>query len=288
MSSGGKRIAIVHFGDRDLDARSYFIRVLRPEWEAAGWSVVALDNSRRFVPADIAVSHVDRTKVPERIQSLLARYPRVVNGRLNDISKSRVTRLAVTETDGWDGPVIVKTERNCSGAPERNHLAARLGLGFKPLVDRVADRIRRWQARNGIDPFRPYPVFSRLADVPERMRRNPELVVQRFLPERDGDLYVMHMLTFCGDHGVSVRTRSTEPVVKARGFVDVSIVDVPPGLIAEVRALGADYGKVDYVMHHGRPVILDVNRAPTFAGPEPNERHRFVARTIARGIEEFG
>lgn len=280
----GTRIAIIHHADRGVDGHSYFIRMLRREWEAAGHTVVVVDDPRRFQPADVAVAHIDLTRIPERWQDLLRRYPRVVNGRLTDISKSAVSPLTVREGDGWDGPVIVKTEANCAGLPEISERAQRLGLGFRPLTSRLKRFLRR---RAPLDPDGLYPTFDRIGDVPPELLRDPRLVVQRFLPERDGDLFVLRLLTFFGHCGVSIVVRSQNKVVKSRGMVDAKIDVAPPGLLEEVRKLGADYGKVDFVLHDGHPVIFDVNRTPTYAGVEPNERHLFVAKTIAPGIEEW-
>ncbi len=48
---------------------------------------------------------------------------------------------------------------------------------------------------------------------------------------------------------------------------------VPDEVLALRRELGLDYGKIDYVIHDGQVVILDVNRTPAQPGtPEATAR----------------
>ena len=285
MSGPTKRVVIIHGPEGSLAARPYFVRVLVPEWEARGWSVTVVEDSRRFVPADVAIAHIDATVVPARWLELLGRYSRVVNGSLTDISKRKVSEPVLFDLETWQGPVLVKTDANCGGGAERAWLLERLERRFRPLrqAGRVALKVGDYL--RGFHPARPYPVFSSLADVPARLRRNPDLVVQRFVPERDGELYAMRLMTFFRGHSFTIRSRSTEPVVKAGGTVDVTPVDSTPEVLERARAIGCHYGKIDFALHDGSPVIFDVNRTPTFHGEKPNERHLLVARTLAPGLD---
>jgi hypothetical protein len=47
-----------------------------------------------------------------------------------------------------------------------------------------------------------------------------------------------------------------------------------------------DYGKFDYTMVEGRPVLFDANRTPTF-GDFPKERYMPLAQSLARGIDSW-
>jgi hypothetical protein len=266
----------------------YFLELFRSAWEARGWSVAVSEDPRRFVDGDVAIAHIDLTKIPLRWAEVLARYPRVVNGRLPDISKRRVTPALLTDVERWDGPVIVKTNENCAGSADTYERASRLTFGFAPAARVAALLLRAADRASGIDPRQPYPVFDRLADVPQRLRRNRALVVQRFLPERDGARYVLRFATFFGRRAVSTRLLSEEKIVKSGGVVaPPEVVETPPALLDQLEALGADYGKADYVLHDGVPLLLDVNRTPTFLGREPNARHLHMIATLAPGLEEF-
>lgn len=57
----------------------------------------------------------------------------------------------------------------------------------------------------------------------------------------------------------------------------------PPELVAFRRQWRLDYGKIDYVVHDGAVVILDVNRTPT---SRRNERIESMARELAGAIGE--
>jgi hypothetical protein len=62
------------------------------------------------------------------------------------------------------------------------------------------------------------------------------------------------------------------------------IVAAPPALRALKAAFGIDYGKIDYVLHDGAPVVFDIARTPTARSiadvPE------YVA-ALAAGIDGF-
>jgi hypothetical protein len=52
------------------------------------------------------------------------------------------------------------------------------------------------------------------------------------------------------------------------------------------RDLGFDFGKFDYAMVDGRPVLFDANRTPTF-GDTAREVYAPIAQSLARGIASF-
>lgn len=282
-----RRIAVLHHGEAPLFERPYLIRLLIPEWEARGWSVRVVEDPRKPEPAEIAVLHVDLTRVPDRWLEVAARYERVINGALHDISKVRVSDPAIREGDGWEGPVIVKTNLNHAGTPER-HLRARRLSGGVPLLARALRLLLRWRERwRGFDPHVPYPVFPHPHAVPRELRNDPAFVVQRFLPERDGELYVARMITFLGERAVGGRLLSKSPVVKAAEIVAATTEEAPADVLRRARAFGADYGKVDYVEQAGQRLIFDVNRTPTYSGSAPSERVRQMVKVLAGGIEEW-
>ena len=161
----------------------------------------------RAIDADVIVNHIDLTVVPEAYVQFMARYPVAINGRCTDISKRTVSANLVTNGDGWDGPVIVKTDRNHGGRPER-----RLGWGrIALLVSPNAWLSRgRWRTRSMLVPD-DYPIFESAAKVPPDVWRNPLLVVERFLPEREDDLFVVRSMAIFGDKGVTRRRLSQIP-----------------------------------------------------------------------------
>ena len=143
------------------------------------------------MPADLVLVHVDLSVVPESYLEFAARYPIVLNGRVRDIRKTVTSRYLVQPGDGWDGPVIVKSDLNCGGAAEYG--SSQTGLRRVRVVRAVARR------RTAIPTWRDYRIFARLADVPVSLVENPDLVVERFLPDIEDGLYHVHMYQFLGD-----------------------------------------------------------------------------------------
>jgi hypothetical protein len=242
--------------------------------------------------ADVVVNHVDLTVVPAPYLAYLGRFPVAVNGRCTDISKRRVSGAPLRPGEPWDGPVIVKPDANCGGIGEerlqretplcRLFRASRLAcasLGGSRRRER-----ERWRSLRRL-PSEEYPVFGSLADVPAEVLENPALVVERFVPEREGDLYAIRTYTHFAGRAISRRVLSTEPVVKAGGVVRRDEVEPPAEVVDAARRFGLDFGKVDYVVHDGRATVLDVNRTPTFGARLDDAGRLATADVLSAGLE---
>jgi hypothetical protein len=273
------RVAIiVHKRYKRFWSGRYILRALAENWREEGYGVEVLSGTERFVEADVAVLHVDLTKVPRAYVNLARRYPRVVNGRVLDISKRSFSTHIVTWGDGYQGPVIVKTNRNYGGVSER---ARSWSAGI------LANRLHRvpWYVTGRLDPAA-YPIFESPAVVPRSVFWDPRFVVQRFLPERDGELYRLRRWTFLGDREVHTLSTSREPIIKSGNTLQRTPLGAVPEEIREVRRrLGFDYGKFDYVIV-GKPILYDVNSTPTSGLADP-ARRRELNRDLARGLGVF-
>jgi hypothetical protein len=213
-----------------------------------------------------------------------------VNRHVVDISKRRISSLLVHPGDGYRGPVIVKSNENFGGRPERRLLGKdRVGQS-QPWRRRLARLLSRLGL--GFDPWAPldpqcYPVFDTPKALPRSTFRNPDLVVERFVPEMQGSLYVLRSYAFAGDAMINVRLTGQQPVVKARDALEREEVPVPE-MLHDVRSrLAIDYGKFDYVIHDGQVRLLDVNTTPSF-GPasEHSEYQRRTVKRFALGLIE--
>lgn len=255
------RIAVLfHAGDRDTPLDSYLVDHYARYWREAGHDVTYLFGIEQFVPADICVVHVNLSVVPDEYLAFAARYPATVNGAVKDIRKSAISDGLVTPGDGWTGPVIVKSDLNYGGEPER--ILGQSALQRRSRLWRVATRTVE-QARGRRPAFRDwrdYRIFERTADVPSEWLRRSDVVVERFRPEREGDLYHLRMYMFLGDTSRCLRITGSDPVLKAE--TSTSVVDIDPDpMVHEWRArFGLDYGKLDYVVSDGEPVLIDVNK----------------------------
>ena len=249
------------FGD------SYYLHGIAEIWREKGFKVTVVPGPDSRVEADLAVLHVDLTVVPEDHLEFVRRFPVAINGRIEDISKRRIASHVVRESDGYDGPVIVKADRNCRGIPEAQ-LAAR---GLLPESDkRILSR---------------YVVFDSPSQVPPSVWQDPLLVVERFLPERRDDLYCLRMWKFLGDRETNVLSYSMEPIIKSSNIITREPVAEVPEELRQLRTdLGFDFGKFDYAIVDGRPVLYDANRTPTTPQDLPREQILPELHSLAEGI----
>jgi len=141
-----------------------------------------------------------------------------------------------------------------------------------------------WQKINCME-CEDYQVFSSLKEVPEAVFHNPWLVVERFLPERQNGIYYLRVYQFCGDQGYCARWGSPHPIVKRRNIISREEVAIPEEVVAVRRELGMDYGKLDFVIHEGRPIVFDANRTPGLILPESRMRQK--ALQLAPGIHSL-
>ncbi|MGE5276506.1 MAG: hypothetical protein ACM3SU_05895 [Acidobacteriota bacterium] len=277
-------VILVHARDRWAERRPYQIWGIADVWRSWGIEVVVQHGTDRFVDADLVVNHLDLTVVPEPYVRHMARYAAGINRRCVDCSKRVVSTNLLSEGEKWDGPVIVKTNLNYGGALERQVLRGRLAQTWEDLRLRLSRR--PWRIRRQLSTF-DYPVLESVAQVPEDVWLNPHLVVERFLPEREGDLYVLRKLTLFGDRWTSRRSFSSSPIVKAGTAIRNEDVEPHPDVFEAARRLGLDRGKVDYVLHDGKAVVLDVNRTNTMGRSMAPERIREAAERLAPGLRSF-
>ena len=250
------RIAILlHERDRGRDLERYHVFQLAQHWRQDGHQVLPVFGTTHFVPADVAILHIDLSLVPQRYRDFAARYPLCMNRAVADIRKTAISRQAVRSGDGWAGPVIVKSELNAAGGPERVNaglLARSLGKlrgGWARLAG--ADRLE------GIGDYR---VYESIDQVPAARLVDPDAFIERFLPEREDGLYLTRSMLFVGTAFTGQVLRSPQPVVRIANAVSVEECQPHSEMIKLSAAMGFDYGKFDYVMHNGRPVLIDANK----------------------------
>ena len=278
-----RRIAIlIHRRDAGAERRPYQIWGIADVWRSWGIEIAVCRGVDRVVDADVIVNHIDLTVVPDAYVRFMTRYPVAINGRCTDISKRAVSLNLVTKGDSWTGPVIVKTDRNHGGRPERRLGWGRVALLLSP--DAWWPR-GRWRTRSMLVPT-DYPVFKSAAEVPPAVWQNPFLIVERFLPEREDGLFVVRSLVLLGDKWVNRRRLARSPIVKAGHIVRAEEVEPHPAVFESARRLQLDRGKIDYVIRDGRADILDVNRTNTMGAYTP-ARRADTCRRLAEGLKQF-
>jgi hypothetical protein len=271
--------------ERGLFARSdYFIKWMMREWAAMGLAVGVVDDPARLATPPVVFAHFDVTVVGGRLAGGLQRFPVVVNGTHADISKRRISANIVRPNDGYDGPVIVKTDLNFGGWPERD-LRVRASPRAR-LFERFG-RLLPWYLTGRVHPAR-YRIYPTVAAVPWPVWRNPRLVVERYRPERLDGLHALRHHYFLGDRQCGYVLFSRSPVVKTSNVVAHRIIETPPAeLVALRHRLGLDYGRFDYVMDGDRVVLFDANRTPAYTLEGIGFPYEAVGRALAPGINAF-
>ncbi len=288
-----RRIAVLlHERDWFFAKTPYLLGLLIREWERKGFTVEIVRGVRRVVAADILIPHVDMTVIPEEYEAFLASYPTVVNRRVIDISKSKISTNLVRRTDAYTGPVIVKTDRNYGGLPELRLKRMRRLADSVPgwLIRRALSRLRRgapgpvaWSSVEVMAP-QAYRVFPSPQAVPAGVFENPSLVVEKFLPEIDQESYYVRCWYFLGDRELNIRLRSPRGVIKGEASQQCEETSVPAELRPIRQQLGLDFGKIDYVLRDRGVVVFDVNRTPATRTLSLHGLADRTARHLADGI----
>lgn len=262
----------------------FLIHALREVWQKQGLQISYLYGTKERPEADLLIPHINLTRTPPEYIEHIRSYPNVVNRNVVDISKRRISSNLLSENEPCEGPVIVKTDNNYGGRPEyrldrrRHPFLARIWRRAVPIAEYAFGQSLAWRSM-----LRKYPVYKNLTEVPPSVFRNPALVVERFLPEKEGSHYFMRHYLCLGDHTRSVRVVGSTPFLKRSECVPVDEgLPVPDQVLSLRNQLSLDYGKIDYVIHDSQVVILDVNRTP--GAPHTTEATARAVNDLADGI----
>jgi len=283
-----RRIAVLfHRGDRHRNPAEYIVHHLADFWREDGHAVEYVYGTRRFVPADLVLVHVNLSIVPSDYLEFAKRYPIVLNGKIRDIRKSTFSRNIVRPGDSWDGPVILKSDLNYAGVPERYLQLTELEHLWHPLrrVRKLGDRLF-----NRTPPFlgpRDYRVFNSLSEVPAEWFSNPNVIVEKFRPEIEDGMFHTRVYQFLGDRSTCTRMGTGNPVVKAERNAKTEPVEPAPEVVEWRHRLGLDYGKLDYVVNNGEVVLLDVNKTTGASRYMDDEHRRRMRRHQAEGLYSY-
>lgn len=274
-------IQIVKLPDERFPASS-LINCLAEIWREQGHKITV--GPAKKLNADIGILHMDRTWISEAwLPENPGRIP-LLNGSLLDISKRRISRNLLQRDSGYQGPVMIKTNANYFGWPERASSSSRIMLNFYHMLIRK-NISWRWTRL-----FLPgsYTVLDSMDQVPAWVWRRDDLVVEKFLPEKDGNEFALRTWLFFGPMEYGVRMVSRHPVVKAGEITRYEYIDDYPVSLRKTRIeLNADFGKFDYVMVNGEAVLLDVNKTPSMTAANPSSGHSPNMLKLASGLECF-
>ncbi len=260
MAAMIRRIAIMRH-QADTIRGSYMLLAAADVWRARRIEVVQVHGTDVDAAAEALIPQVDLSVMPWEYREFMAAYPAVVNRNITDIRKSTFSRNIVSRYDTWTGPVIVKSDLNFGGRPERRLLG----------VPQVAD------------PYN-YPVYPSIDEVPDDVFADPELVVERFLPEIVDGLYCVNAYLFAGERAIAYRRFAETKIVKAGIGDEREIIPIPDEIVAERERLGWDYGKFDFVINEGTVHLIDANATPTWHGTDLTAQQRSMSQLLGEGI----
>src|SRR5438876_1674546 len=161
MKMSPKTIGILfHEKNRKRHLSGYAITFLAEFWSQDGHRVHYLFGTRKFVPADLLLVHVDLSVVPDEYLEFASRYPIALNSDVKDIRKSQISTNLVKQDDVYSGKVIVKTDLNFGGSPER--ILRRHRSPWRRLASRFA---RAHTIGTGLETHSKFPIYDRLTDV---------------------------------------------------------------------------------------------------------------------------
>jgi hypothetical protein len=281
-----KRIAIIfHENEWKHTLLRFAIWHLAEIWKKQNISIHLLFGVRKYIPADIAVLHVDLSRVPDKYIDFAHRYPIVLNGCIRDIRKSQFSNIKIDPNDGYRGPAIVKSELNYAGQPERKLL----GSFFSRLALRITSRMPSYEKRHKASRLHfksplDYKVYENCSSVPKSWFDREDILVERFVPEIQEGLYCLRNYHFLGSSGICMLRKSAHPIINMSNTISRDPVEVHPDIPALARSMGFDYGKFDFVLHEGKPVLLDANKTP---GAALTPVFFDLSREWAKGIQTY-
>jgi hypothetical protein len=272
---------------KDASKQSYTIGILAGIWRQLGLTVAVKRGSSQFSwpCATAAINHVNLTVTPAHCLRCLRRFTHTVNAGFTDSSKSKYCRDLLRGDDGYDGPVIVKTDLNFGGRAEYKLQQMMESSWRRQLVRFVSNSgvtVSAW------DPYN-YPIYDHASQVPIEVWNDPNLVVQKFQAERSNNgLYCLRSWYFLGDCGFHVVTASKEPIVKGRNAITRQIADIatPPEIELLRKELRVDFGRLDYGLLAGKSVVYDINRTPAVTSASAGQ-YSSQWRGLAEGIFRF-
>jgi hypothetical protein len=266
-----KTIALLfHELDTQASIQNYLITYYANIWQQKGSRIIVLFGARRFVAADLIIVHVDLSVVPDNYLEFAARYPIVLNGQVRDIRKSRISKNLLSPDTEYQGAVIVKSDNNYAGMPERRMLPAKSPDAEHPF-------------KNPLD----YQIYPSYAAIPDAIVQLQSIVVEKFLPEIEQGLYHIRFYNFLGKRGNCMRVASPHPIVHIYHAVKIEQIPFDPRLEELRRAHNFDYGKFDYVQRDGEIILFDTNKTTGFVGATDDPTWREARYFRAMGIYEY-
>lgn len=273
--------------DEGKDLSCYTIHHIAELWRESGLNVVYVYGVDKHVPADLIIVHIDFSIVPKEYLDYAANYPVALNGQLRNICKSDFSEGLLESGSYWNGGVIVKSNLNHGGIQEQIYSNTLRKLHVD-LYWRVISKIKRVMGREPLfsDPY-DYKIFDEIDMVPKHWFHSSNAIVEKFVPEIENDLYHIRMFQVLGDRWICERLASPNPIVKGGNCVKVEVVEPEAEVFEWCKELKLDYGKLDYVVKDGKPILLDINKTIGATGLINKKENDKKRKHLSEGIFSY-
>jgi hypothetical protein len=281
---------MLHERDRDALSRHYRIWPIAENWRRSGIKVRLVYGPHSCTDCDVLFPHIDCSYITDEYWDVISSHRHAINAGVRDIRKTVVSRFLVERNDPYDGPVIVKTNNNSggfmdlefgqAGGPSRID-SLRKRLAWHPLIQ---PRSLGWT-----QTLTKYFRFDHISHVPKGAWNNPHLVVERFFePDRnENNEHVLYLWIVLGNQGIGRTLLSADPFIKNSTGTLGWFERPPPEILEAKQSFGVDYGKIDYVMCNGEPVLLDINKTPSVSGNAHSNKYTEQCKHLAYGISSI-
>lgn len=282
MSSKRKVAILLRKDEKESNIKNYAIHGMMKYWAQHNIIVELIFGPSSKPPsADLIFVHVDLSIVPNFYIDYASQFPIVLNGKITDIRKSVVCDHLITAKNlAYQGPVIVKSDLNAAGVPEAksdNKIVRRLKKVYRWINPPIVD----------ISKQDDYQIFPSLTDVPDDYFLDKNVVIQKFFPEIENDLYHVRSYSFLGSSYSCMRISGFKPVIHLGNANNIKVVEPHPQIVALRDKFDMDYGKLDYVLHNGAPILLDVNKTLGGSKKESDSIVLSLRKERAKGLFPF-
>ncbi len=275
-------VILSHQRSKRFGLKKYSIFELALAWRKQGHTVIELYGISKFVPADLCILHVDLSVVPDSYIGFSNKYPVVINGKITDTRKTQISTNLIFPGDSYNGKVILKSNLNYGGWPERiltANVFTIFLLKILRFIKNPSDRILT-QAD--------YKVYGCIDQVPDKHRNNPAYVIEKFIPERSAEFYCVNYYIFFGSYELGRKLYSTNKIVSGDNSVRRHPITTHAEIVKLRHKLGMDYGKIDYCVVDGKVILLDANKTMgSPRGMRPTQQSEFVKLASTKLSEYF-
>ena len=223
--------------------------------------------------SNIAILHIDASIIPDNYLEYASTFPICINKNVADITKKMVSGATIAGNANWPGPFIVKSNLNYYGIPEsRMNDYAKLANKPAPFP----------AARINME----YTIYNTYSEIPTSVFRDQDLTVEKFIPEVEDNCYAIRHWVFCGEKEHCNRYLSESKVIKGENVIKKTTSEIPDALRRRREELGFDYGKFDFVIHDGQPILFDSNKTPGLPPNNGDETKRAI-NNLADGLDSL-